>query len=285
MTLSHKTLQVDGLTIGYWEDGDNQGRTLLLVHGGVGDAQLHWGPVMPLLAENFHVLAPDLPGFGHSQPLPRMRTASLMHWFSTFLDHLKIEQAVVIGNSSLGSLFVRLFAAANPKYVPAVILVNGGVIPYIPSVLRAVERVPGLSNGMFFLFGKSAMSVDTLKKMIHVQDILTDDFLQKSQITVPAFSKLMRMLVSSPMPTLHAPLLPTLILWGANDQVATLKDAEAIKDSIPGAVLTEIAECGHMPQLETPDVFVWQVNTFLDKLSRQGHPASPGPGILPNLSG
>jgi len=115
--------------------------------------------------------------------------------------------------------------------------------------------------------------------------VLTDDFLKEVKSAAGGYARLMRMVVSSPMPKAQAPLVPTLILWGANDRVATLKEAEAIKASIPGAVLTEIADCGHMPQLETMDVFVWQINTFLEKLSRPTQPRRSGAKILPDLPG
>jgi pimeloyl-ACP methyl ester carboxylesterase len=91
------------------------------------------------------------------------------------------------------------------------------------------------------------------------------------------------MFVGSPMPKQQAPIVPTLIMWGTDDQMAILQEAEAIKESIPGAALTEIKDCGHMPQLETSDVFVWQVNMFLDKLSRPARGQQASPGILPTL--
>jgi pimeloyl-ACP methyl ester carboxylesterase len=185
----------------------------------------------------------------------------------------------------MGALLVRLFAAANPQYVPAVILVNGGGVPDLPPVFRILEKIPGVSQGIFYLFGKSATSPTTLQDMIHAKELLTPEFTEKAKNAASGYARLMRMFVSSPMPEARSPLVPTLILWGADDKVARLKDGEAVKASIPGATLTEIKDCGHMPQLETMDVFVWQVNTFLEKLSRPTQPNRKGAGMLPNLPG
>jgi 2-hydroxy-6-oxonona-2,4-dienedioate hydrolase len=284
MEISEKSAQINGLNVHFWEAGEGRPRTLLLIHGGIGDARLHWEPSIDALAEDFHVLAPDLPGFGKSDPLPKMQTDAMLQWIKKFLDNQGIEQAVVIGNS-LGALLVRLFAAGNPQYVPAVILANGGGVPDLPPAFRILERIPGVSQAIFYMFGKSATSPATLKDMFYTKELLTEEFVQHAKNAAPGYARLMRMFVGSPMPKAQSPLVPTLILWGANDQLATLKDGEAIKASIPGATLTEITECGHMPQLETMDVFVWQVNTFLEKLSRPTQPNRPSAGMLPNLPG
>jgi len=284
MEISEKSIGLDGLNVNFLEAGEGHPRTLLLIHGGFGDARLHWEAAITPLAEDFHIFAPDLPGFGKSDVLPNMKTDALLHWIKIFLDKQNIDQAVLIGNS-LGALLVRLFAAANPKYVPAVILANGGGVPDLPGIFRTLERIPGISQGIFYLFGKIATSPGTLKGIFHSPVLLSEDFLKQAKAAGGGYARLIRLLVGSPMPTAQAPLVPTLILWGANDQIATLKDAEAIKASIPGAVLTEIADCGHMPQLETMDVFVWQVNTFLEKLSRPTQPNRSGARILPDLPG
>lgn len=283
MALEEKTILIDGLTIGYLEDGQDNGRTVVLIHGGIGDARLHWEPIIHLLAlEDFRVLAPDLPGFGQSQALPVMRTDTLLHWLKSFLDKLGVQQTVVIGNS-LGGLIARLFAAANPQLVPAVILLNGGGVPEIPPVLRVLERIPILSNFLLNQFVGSVTGPDNLRKMIHAPEVLTEDFTARARAARGSFTRLMRMLVSGPLPEARTPLVPTLILWGANDLFTPPADGEAVRDSIPGATLTTVTDCGNMPQLETPDVFVWQVSNFLQKLTRPQRGDLPGAGILPDL--
>lgn len=282
MALSEKTVLLDGLKVHYWEDGETNSKTLLLLHGGIGDAKLHWNSVLPMLAENFHVLAPDLPGYGQSQLLPRMHMDAMLHWIKTFLDSQKLEQAVLVGNS-FGGLLARLFAAASPTYTRAVILVNGGGVPDIPTSLRFMERVPILSQFMFSSLGKQGTSEETLKQMIHIEDVLTDAFKSEAKSGAQGYARLMRMMIGSGTPKAVTPLVPTLILWGVDDKIATVKEAQAIKASIPGSELTEIKDCGHMPQLETPDVFTWQVVTFLDKLSRPTKTGSSGARILPNV--
>jgi pimeloyl-ACP methyl ester carboxylesterase len=283
MTLNEKTVRIHDLNVNFLEDGQDNQRALLLIHGGIGSARQHWGVIMPTLAEDdFRVFAPDLPGFGKSDSLPKMRTSEMINWIKDFLDYHEIEQAVVVGNS-FGGLLARLFAAAYPARVPALILLNGGGVPDMPGFMRILERIPGISTILFSLFGNIGTSPNTLKRMLHHQELLTDNFLREARAAKSGYSRLLRMFIGSPMPAEQVPIVPTLILWGTDDQMALLPEAEAIKDSIPGATLTEIKDCGHMPQLETSDVFIWQVNTFLEKLSRPIRGQQSSPGILPTL--
>lgn len=284
MSVQEKTILVDGLNVHYWEAGQDNPRAVLLIHGGLGDAKLHWETVLPLLGENFHALAPDLPGFGSSQSLPTQRTDVLLHWIKAFIDAHELEQVVLIGNA-FGALLVRLFAAANPKYAPAVILVNGGGVPDLPMVFKWIDKIPGLSNIVFAQFGRMMTNPGALQRIIHIKPVLTEAFYTSVKSSSGSFSSMMKMFVTSGVPSERTPIVPTLILWGVEDTFTPSGERDAIKDSIPGAVVTEIADCGQMPQLETPDVFSWQVTMFLDKLTRPQSASKAGPKMLRKLSG
>lgn len=281
MALNDKMVTVEGLPVHYWEDGAENSRVIFLLHGGLGDAEMHWKPVIPMLAETFHVYAPDLPGFGKSGSLPRLTTEAMLNWIQSLLGALHIDQTVMVGNS-FGGVLVRLFAAGHPKYIPAVILVNGGGVPEVPPALKTLAQIPGVSTLLFMFLGRMATSPGMLKSMIATPDILTESFQAKVKQAAKGFTAIMRMLTTSPMPQAQRPIVPSLILWGTEDQFTPLSEAKAIKASIPDAALIEISECGHMPQLETPDVFVWQINQFLDKLSRPARNAGIGPQPLAN---
>jgi pimeloyl-ACP methyl ester carboxylesterase len=265
MTIQDKATNLSGVSVHYLEAGQEHGRALLLLHG-LGGAQLNWGGVIPALAEHYHVVAPDLPGFNGSDVLPNMRLHALMHWLRALLDSTNIQQAVVVGNS-IGGLVARLFAAAEPKYVPSVILVNGGGVPNLPPPVRMIANAPMIGDMVFALFGWMAVSQSSINRMIHVAEVRTPEFARQVSASGRGFAGLIRMLARDPLPT-ATPLVPTLLLWGAEDRVATLDEAERIKASIPGAALSPIADCGHMPQLEASEVFVWQVHQFLENLSR-----------------
>src|SRR5664279_2717321 len=167
-------LDVEGLPVHYFEAGEGQGRALLLLPGGIGDARANWQEVLPPLAEVFHVFAPDLPGFDGSATLPDMSLEALLHWLRALLDALELPDAVIVGSCS-GGLLARLFAAAEPQYVPALILVNGGIIPRFPAFVPSLIRLPLVGGTLLRLFGRVVCSNSTLNRMIHVRRTLAVD--------------------------------------------------------------------------------------------------------------
>ena len=63
---------------------------------------------------------------------------------------------------------------------------------------------------------------------------------------------------------LHRIDVPTGIIWGDNDQLFPLPYATAFQNLIPGAGLTVIEDCGHIPNIEKPDEFVTAVTDFIE---------------------
>ena len=277
--MSEKTITVNGFPVHYWEAGEENENVLMLLHGAVGDANLHWKEVLPLLAETYHVYAPDLPGYGGSALLPEMSVNALLQWLLNLFDALELEKAVLIGNS-IGALPARLFAAAYPVRTAALILVNGGALPNSPSWLPTVAKLPLIGQIVFSAFGRLTNSRRSLDRMIFVKEVLTGEFVQEVQANARNGARLMLGMLLHPLPETCTPRVPTLLLWGANDEMTPLDDAEALKKDIPGAQLSVIADCGAMPQLEASDVFVYQVNYYLEHLSQPPKPNLPGAGML-----
>ncbi len=278
MTIQVKTITLSGVAVRYLEDGDVNSRALLLLHG-LGTAGLNWKASMPALAEHYRVIAPDLPGFGGSAALPDQPFPALMQWLKELLDALNLGQAVVVGNS-IGALVARLFAAAEPQYVPVVILMNGGGVPNLPAPVRVIANAPLLGSAIFALFGKMSVSRSSIRRMVYVESVRNEEFVRQVSASSGGLAGIVRMLARGPLPEATTPPAPALILWGAEDKLATLDEAERIKASIPGAALSVIAECGHLPQLEATEVFTWQVHQFLENLSRPQKASPQGRRML-----
>src|SRR5688572_21455342 len=101
-----KTIVAAGLRTNYHDVG--QGPPLVLLHGsGPGvSAWQNWSAIIPRLARDFRVLAPDIAGFGFTENDPS-RSYDIKLWVAHligFLDALEIEQATVVGNSFGGGL-------------------------------------------------------------------------------------------------------------------------------------------------------------------------------------
>lgn len=284
MTNGDKQIDVEGLPVHYLESGEGNGRALLLLHGGIGDARANWSLVLEPLAEKFHVYAPNLPGFGTppsgvTAALPELSVEHLLHWLRALLDALGERDAVIVG-ASTGGMLARLFATAEPQYVPAIILVNGGTMPSIPRFLPKLLTTPVIGDLALRLFGPMHNSGKALDRMIIAKEALTDDLRESWRVSTPAFAALMRAMLLYHYPTTHVPPVPTLLLWGADDPIMPLELAERTQGEIPGAVLSPVADCGHMPQIEASEAFVFQVTSFLERLSRARQTPTPGVGML-----
>jgi pimeloyl-ACP methyl ester carboxylesterase len=124
---AYRTVDVDGLTVFYREAGAPDAPTLVLLHG-FPSASHQFRDLIPLLADRFHIVAPDLPGFGKSDTPPREE-------FDYTFDHLTdvIDRwTEVLGLESF-ALYVFDYgapvgfriAARHPERITAIISQNG----------------------------------------------------------------------------------------------------------------------------------------------------------------
>ena len=122
----YRTKQVDGLSIFYREAGNPDAPTLLLLHGFPSSSRMY-EPLLSRLSDRYHLIAPDYPGFGHSDA-PDAKT------FAYTFDHLAeitahFTEAVGLTHYTLyvqdygGPIGMRL-AVRNPERVDALIVQN-----------------------------------------------------------------------------------------------------------------------------------------------------------------
>ena len=116
-----QSIVANGIRTNYIEAGDASLPALILIHGsGPGvTAFANWNGVIPALSEHFHVLAPDMVGFGYTEVPEDVTDFTLDFWVDHiigFLDALGIEQASFIGNSYGGALSLAV-AGRHPARV------------------------------------------------------------------------------------------------------------------------------------------------------------------------
>ncbi len=235
-----------------WRGGS--GPNLLLLHGGMGDAQWHWHTVWETLGDSFQIVAPDLPRFGSTVELPNLSWQELLEWLARVQELVGMSDAIVVGNSFGGAL-ARLYAAAYPARVSRLILVDGGQLSVLPKFAR---RLAGASftAPLFEFMRKQAFSEKGVKRAFANPALVTPDVLRASQDASYGFVALMRQVVLSELPAQKIPSQPTQLIWGERDKLAGVARAHEIASEIPHAQLAVIKNAGHMPQLEDPLSFV-----------------------------
>ncbi len=142
--ISSQTAKVDGVTFQHLSAG--QGPAVVLLHGYTQTSRM-WKPIIPLLAERFTVIAPDLPGIGDSQ-IPSdgldMKTAALR--IHALVRSLGIEKAHVVGHD-IGLMVAYAYAAQFPKETEKLVVMDA----FLPGVAgwQNVYNNPGIWHFRF----------------------------------------------------------------------------------------------------------------------------------------
>lgn len=265
MAISAHDIQINNRNVHYYEDGLQHGRSILFLHGGVGDAETNWQTVIPDFAKEYHILAPDLPGFGKSDSLPANSSlADIIAWVMAFLESQGTEQIAIVGNS-FGALIARLIATQYPQMIPVVILVNGGYVPAVPALAKTLMGLPVIGTLLTRYLAKLAVNEESLNEMIFQSDAITPELIASAKANVNGFAGLMQMTATKPIPTSDKPLVAVLIIWGIQDGTTTVAEGKKLQQALTGAKFVDIEDCGHLPHLEEYDIFEWQVKDFLAK--------------------
>lgn len=141
MTIRFKTVAVDGTEIFYREAGDAARPTLLLLHGFPTSSHM-FRDLIPELADAYHIVAPDLPGFGQSAMAPRDQYAytfdNIANTIDRFTEVLGLAKFAIYIFDYGAPVGLRI-AAKHPERVTAIITQNGNA--YLEGVSEAFNPV------------------------------------------------------------------------------------------------------------------------------------------------
>src|SRR5262249_33612158 len=143
-TIGSSSAEVDGIRLHYLTAGS--GPAVVLLHGYAETSRM-WRPIIPLLAQKFQVIAPDLPGIGDSA-IPRdgldMKTAAIrMH---ALVKKLGVQKARVVGHD-IGLMVAYAYAAHFPSETEKLVLMDA-FLPGVPG-WEAIYNNPGIWHFRF----------------------------------------------------------------------------------------------------------------------------------------
>jgi pimeloyl-ACP methyl ester carboxylesterase len=234
------------------------GPAVLLLHGwGVSSALFQ--PTMAGLKHAFTLIAPDFPGFGDTPAPPTAwSTHDYALWVVHLLDHLKISQIHVIGHSHGGRVAIML-ASQWPERVTKLVLVDSaGLRP--KRTIKYWVQVRAF-KGLRWLSGTSLVPTP-LRNWAHTRITQrgSPDY-QQAAGTVRA--SLVRVVNEDLRHLLPRIQVPTLLVWGENDQDTPLADGQLMEKLIPDAGLVVLKGASHYSYLEQSAAFCCIVETFL----------------------
>jgi 2-hydroxymuconate-semialdehyde hydrolase len=253
MNLQPTDLILSGKRVHAWTGGS--GPALLLLHSAWGDAEMSWAQVWNELSRSFTVIAPDMPGFGVSDPLDDPTLANYARLFKDLLDRLKIDNAIVVGNS-FGVAVAIEFASTFPERARHLVAINGGYLPLIPVFLKKLIGLSAVEKRFRKFIRNMTYSDKAFSKAFPNPDKLPAGFFDRirqheEQQARIVFDTVMRQ--SLPQ---KRPRVPATIIWGTGDRLTSMKQAESLRKWLGKPDRVPINNAGHMPQVERPSEFV-----------------------------
>ena len=267
-----KSVAVDGRIWPYLEGGDPSKPLLLLVHGFAGDKD-NWSMIAPYLTRDYHVIAPDLPGFGENERNPDLaydlqaQTARL----KAFADTLGLQRPHVAGNSMGGWIALR-YAIDYPDALASLTLLdNAGVNganesalqklaaseDYNPLVLAGLEDADRL---VAMVVHKPPHIPSRLKPVLYADALKYRDQLDTIFCVIATEGR------DHPLnDRLGEVKVPTLIIWGRHDQLLDVSCVPVLEAGIAGSVSHIFDHVGHVPMIEDPKATATVMKGFLAK--------------------
>jgi pimeloyl-ACP methyl ester carboxylesterase len=262
--------EIDGVRLHYQEKGT--GTPLILLHG-FTSSTYSWKDVFEPLSKNFRVIAIDLKGFGFSEKPDgdyTRRTQAVL--VSHLLDHLRIEKTWLCGNSMGGEVALN-FALQNPQRVAGLILidsagvtVNGGgsltprylLIPVVGRILTTLSLTT------------DKLVREGLEKSFYDDRKITDErvayYHRPLQTRSGQLAALRARTQAGQFPIeqgLSKVIAPTLIIWGAEDELIPVPAGRKLNSLIKDSKLVIIQQCGHVPQEEMPERVGEEITKFI----------------------
>jgi pimeloyl-ACP methyl ester carboxylesterase len=268
-------IQVNGMNVHYRDEGNpNDSVPLVLIHG-TGSSLHTFDEWVKILRGSHRIVRMDIPAFGLTGPDSK-RDYSMekyVNFIEKFLEAKDIKQCILGGNSLGGQISWQL-ALTYPQKVTKLILIDAAgyaIKSENPVLAFQVARMPIVKNCMTFitpypLARKSVESVYADKNK--VTDALVDRYFELTlrEGNRQAFVDRLNMLYDTTnIPRIKTIQTPTLVLWGEQDLLIPIENAQRFHDDLPNDTLVILKNMGHVPMEENPAESLKPVLDFLIK--------------------
>jgi pimeloyl-ACP methyl ester carboxylesterase len=257
-------------------DESGQGPPLVLLHG-VGASRAVWRHVTPALAEDRHVIAPDLPGFGESSPAA--------HGFDLEVAAAALAGPLaaragdpfdLLGNSLGGAVALKL-AVLRPDLVRRLVLsAPAGFAPESSHVAAAAGALSDPVVRVRRLVGAPVARSSAARRALlwgaiaEPHRLSAEDarmMLRSSRGSTRIGAAVAAVLRADLRPELDRLGAPLGVIWGWRDRIIPISTLRYIRVARPDLIVVTIPRAAHVPQVERPAEFVAAVRRLLDRLT------------------
>lgn len=262
-------LNAHDLRLAYTDTG--RGLPLLFVHGFPLNRSM-WDQQVEALSPRYRILTLDLRGHGESDaPLWRYSVEEFADDVAALLDHLKLQQVVLVGLSMGGYVALACTRRFHHR-------LHGLILTDTRAQADTVEG----RKGRFQLAQTAQTKGPAAVAEVMLPKLLAPETLQSNP---PLVQRIRSMIESMPLSGIAGDLMamadrpdsvsllpsitcPTLVIVGEQDQATPVTDARLIAGGIPNARLSIIPKAGHLPNIEQPEEFNRVLEEFLSPLAR-----------------
>ncbi len=283
---SYRTVKVDGLEIFYREAGPSDAPTILLLHGFPSSSRM-FEPLFARLSDRYHLIAPDYPGFGHSDaPSPTEFAYTFDHIASVtndFVETLGLRRYVLYVQDYGGPVGFRL-AMAHPERLAGLVVQNAvahedGLGPLWDKrrafwADRNANEAALQGNFLSLEATKQRHLGSTPNPERYDPDLWTDEYAFLSQpgqkeIQTDLFYDYRTNVASYPswQAWLKKTQPATLVVWGRYDPSFQAAEAAAYARDLPKADI-HLIDAGHFALDEQPDEVAALIRGFMQRLPR-----------------
>jgi pimeloyl-ACP methyl ester carboxylesterase len=259
-----------------------EGEPLVLVHG-IGHTWRGWKPMLPQLEERFDVLAVDLPGFGHSAPLPasvNCTAEALADAVEDEMGRAGFDTAHIAGNSLGGWIALELARRGRATTVTA-------ISPAGLAHAREKTWGAGILNGMRWL-ARNAPAPEPLLRNPITRSLLAgptvarpwrmdpDELIEEADLfaNCPGWDATLPHVLDAQPRGLTTIDTPVLVLWGTLDVILLPRQGRRFERLIPGCELRYIRGIGHVPMSDAPDELAEAITEFAAARQSRARPAA-----------
>lgn len=272
---------IQGIDLHYLVHGQREGETVVLIHGFTAPLEM-WAPTVPALVSGYRVLTYDLRGHGRSDlPFGGYDLTTQADDLRGLLDHLRIEQAHLVGDAAGGGIAVEL-ALSHPERVRSLTLIGTrihgwkeppGSVPPLTDEEEAYNQefqrrfkedsLPEILEWWWRGEWSRPMREDGIRRRApRFRDLILSHPGGAWQATLPP----------RPVPPHHPRLgeiqAPALVVVGGADMPAIKVHAMEWRRCLHNCAYAEIFDAGHVPSWEFPAQFNQVLTNFLATLTR-----------------
>jgi len=268
-------LTVAGVEIAAFELGSLAGPTIVLIHGLGHWTDAAWGRLAPLLAEDYRIVAFDLPGFGESDRPDAPYDLPFFRRIATGVLDARAPQPIAIVGHSLGGMIAADLAATMPERIDRLALIDPAGFLRAPRLFVKLVASP-LASGLFSIRPSRRFVKRTLDQSVfdptandaalhaRAYELASDPGVRRAFARV--YSGAMQELLD--VQALHARFArfekPTQIIWGRDDRFVPIKGVEQARRTYPHADVRILARAGHCPMIEHPQQVARVLLSFLE---------------------